>query len=149
MNILLKICLSITLALGVSALASAMTTYKWVDKDGTVHYSQEPPSSDNYQTLNVQTQSPSDDSSSNQQSTPSYSTPASSNNSDATDIIKKQEAQGQAQRQQKCTAAKKNLELYTTYRRFRKKDGTVIRMDDNVRAKRIEQSKEAIKEFCQ
>lgn len=149
MKILLKICLSAALSLGITTLASAVTTYKWVDKDGTVHYSQEPPSNDNYQTLNVQTQSPSGDSSSSQQSAPSYSTPSSSNDSKATDVIKKQEAMGEAQRQKNCETAKKNLEIYTTYRRFREKSGKVIRMDDNERAKRIEQSKEQIKQFCQ
>lgn len=148
MKILLKICLSTALTLGVTTLASAVTTYKWVDKDGTVHYSQEPPSNDNYETLNVQTQSPSD-SSSDQQSAPSYSTPDSSNDNKAADEIKKQEALGEAQRQKNCEAAKQNLQAYTTYRRFRTKDGKVIRLDDNERAKRIEQSKEAIKQFCQ
>ncbi|MBR0566399.1 glutaredoxin family protein [Azoarcus sp. L1K30] len=35
--------LAVLIALGLSALAQAQTTYRWVDRQGQVHYSDQPP----------------------------------------------------------------------------------------------------------
>ena len=56
--------------------------------------------------------------------------------------------QGAEIRQKNCEAAKKNLEVYTVYRRIRKEDGSVVRLDDNERQKRIDEAKKQIEEFC-
>jgi hypothetical protein len=149
MKKLLKFGLAALMALGFASLATA-AMYKWVDKNGTVHYSQQPPAEGNYETMHVHTESPSG-SDSGSQSKPTYSTPDAGNTSGngSSNAIKQAEAKGEAQRQQKCETAKKALQTYTTYRRLRKKDGTVIRLDDNERAKRINEAKSAIREFCQ
>lgn len=146
MKILLNLCLSTVMTLACVNLASA-GTYKWVDKDGTVHYSQQPPAQGNYQRLKIHTERPSSDSSSGS-STPNYTTP-SSNDDKASDVIKQTEAKGEEQRKKNCATAKKALQTYTVYRRVRDKDGNVIRLDDKERAKRINDAKAAIKEFCQ
>lgn len=142
-----QICLSTLLTLTLATLAHA-GMYKWVDKDGHTHYSQQPPSDANYERLNIRTQSPSG-SSSNQSSGPTYSNPTGSSDGPASNVIKQQEAKGEELRQKNCEQAKKQLEVYTVYRRVRKKDGSVVYLDDKERAKRIEDAKAAIKEFCQ
>lgn len=148
---LLKICFGSVLILGFAGIASA-GMYKWTDKDGIVHYSQQPPTEGNYETMRVDTQSPDGSKTgSGSQSSPTYTMPGAgkTGGTDGAKAIKQAEAKGEAQRQQNCEEAKKALQVYTTYRRVREKDGTIIRLDDNERAKRIEQAKSAIKEFCQ
>jgi hypothetical protein len=143
-----RICLGTLLTLAIASLAQAATMYKWVDKDGHTHYSQQPPADSNYEKLNIRTQSPSG-SSSGSQSGPTYSTPSDSSSGQASDVIKKEVAKGEEQRQKNCEQAKKALETYTAFRRVRDKDGNVVILDDNERAKRIEDAKAAIKEFCE
>lgn len=144
------ICLSTVLTLAFATLAQAATMYKWVDKDGHTHYSQQPPGDANFEKLNIKTQNTAGSgSTSNTQSGPSNNTPGDSGNGQASDVIKKQEAKGEELRQKNCEQAKKALENYTAFRRVRDKAGNVIILDDNERAKRIEDAKSAIKEFCQ
>jgi hypothetical protein len=51
-------------------------------------------------------------------------------------------------REQNCTNAKKNLEIYTVTPRVRNEDGEVVRLDDKVRQQKIEEAKQAIRDFC-
>lgn len=145
---LLNLCIGSALILGFAGIATA-GMYKWTDKNGTVHYSQQPPSDGNYETMHVDTQSPDgSETGSGSQSGPTYSAPDTSNNG-GSDAIKQTEAKAAAQREKNCAQAKKALETYTVYRRLRDKSGKVIRLSDTERAKRIQQAKDAIKEFCQ
>lgn len=150
MNKFYQICLSTVITLSVAVLAQA-ATYKWVDKDGHTHYSQQPPADTNYEKLNIRSDSHSSGSSSapTDQSAPATGSSSSGNNDQGSAVIKEEMAKGEEQRQKKCELAKKALETYTVYRRVRDKDGNVIYLDDNERAKRIEDSKAAIKEFCE
>ena len=127
-----------------SALAQA-ATYKWVDKDGNVNYSQRPPPDTNYERLNIKTPPP--ESGSTPPATPAPAT-ADSDNSSSSDTVAQEMAKNAEIRAKNCAAAKSNLELYTVYKRVRQEDGSVVRLDDNVRAQKIEESKAAIKEFC-
>lgn len=149
---LLKICLGAGLILVFTGTAMA-GMYKWTDKDGNVHYSQQPPTEGNYETMHVDTQSPDgSDTGPASQSSPSYSTPGTSDNGSSgggSDAVQQTEAKAAAQRQKNCQQAKKALETYTVYRRLRDKSGKVIRLSDTERAKRIKQAKDAIQEFCQ
>lgn len=139
---------SIIISLACATLAQA-AMYKWVDKDGHTHYSQQPPADSSYEKLNIKTQHPSDSDSASGKSGPTYSTPDDSGNGQTSDVIKNQVAKGEEQRKKNCEQAKKALETYTAFRRIRKKDGSVVILDDNERAKRIANAKAAIKEFCQ
>jgi hypothetical protein len=123
-------------------------TYKWIDENGNVVYSQQPPEEGPYETIKTKT------SPSTSRSTPP---PASSfttevqKDQEERDLDRKveQEATKSAQlRADNCNAAKHNLETYTVYRRIKNDQGEVIRLDDNERAKRIQEAKDAIKEFC-
>ena len=144
-----QVCLSMVLTLAVAALAQA-ATYKWVDKDGNVHYSQQPPADANYEKLNIRTPQPSSSSTSSSQAAPNSSSATSgANNQQSSAIIKQEELKGEELRKKNCEQAKKALEQYTAFRRVKDKDGNVVYLDDNVRAKRIEDAKAAIKEFCE
>ena len=124
-------------------------TYKWLDENGNVVYSQQPPEEGPYETIKTINPSP----------TSSHSTPAPSS-SFTTEVQQEgeereldqkveQEAAKSAQlRADNCKAAKHNLETYTVYRRIKNDQGEIIRLDDNERAKRIQEAKDAIKEFC-
>ena len=124
-------------------------TYKWVDKDGSVHYSQQPPSDANYEKLNTKPQAPNYNPAPTTQAAPASPAASGTNNQQGSAVIKQEMAKGEELRRKNCEQAKKALETYTAYRRVLDKDGNVIILDDNVRAKRIEDSKAAIKEFCE
>jgi len=141
-----QISLSIALSLGIAALATA-ATYKWVDKDGNVHYSQQAPADANYEKLNIKVPRSSGGAEPDSSSDNSASTGSSDSSSSA--VVKQETAKAEEQRRRNCEAAKKNLELYTVFRRVKDKNGNVVRLDDNERAKRIDDSKAAIKEFCE
>ena len=57
-------------------------------------------------------------------------------------------AENEKIRQQNCEAARKNLEIYTTFRRFRDKDGNVTRLPEEERLKRLEEAKTQIETYC-
>jgi hypothetical protein len=147
MNNFQKFCFGTVMVLVMTASAQA-ATYKWTDKDGNVHYSQKPPAEANYEKLNIKTPPPS--------SSPTPAPAASgttatggSGDQESSSIIKKEMAKSQEQREKNCAQAKKNLELYMVYRRVREKDGTVRYLTDEERAKGVNESKAAIKEFCE
>lgn len=143
---------SIYLSILITALvwslgASATNTYKWVDKDGNVHYSQKRPESSNYEKMKIKTapgrSEPAPVSTPN---TSAVGTNASK--SDSAAVLKKEVAKNEDIRKQNCDVAKKNLQAYTVYRRVRMPDGSVRILADDERAKLITESKASIKEFC-
>jgi len=139
--------LFLALCLAASPLFAA--TYKWVDENGTVVYSQNPPPVGvPYETIDTGHRSPS--------STP----PRKPSHSFLEQVEKEkrtqeadQKAQGEYQkdlelRKKNCKAARHNLRVYTVHKRIQQEDGSVIRLDDNERQRKIEEAKKAIKEFC-
>ena len=124
------------------------TTYKWLDENGNVVYSQQPPEEGPYETIKTKSSPPSS------RSTPPPSSTFTSEVQQDTeerqlDKTVEQEAAKSAQlRADNCKAAKHNLETYTVYRRIKNEQGEIVRLDDNERAKRIQEAKDAIKEFC-
>ena len=139
---------SLLLSLIMMASANA-TTYKWLDENGNVVYSQQPPPEGPYETIKTKKSPPAS----------SRSTPSPSS-SFATDVkreaeeseldrkVEQEAAKSEQMRADNCKAAKHNLETYTVYRRIKNDQGEFIRLDDNERAKRIQEAKDAIKEFC-
>ena len=132
----------------IMASVNATTTYKWIDENGNVVYSQQPPEDKPYETIKTK-----------KSSTTTLSTP-SPTSSFATKVkeeseereldskVEQEAAKSEELRAANCKAAKNNLETYTVYRRIQNEDGEIIRLDDNERAKRIQEAKDAIKEFC-
>ena len=139
--------ISIALIWTTASYAASTNTYKWVDEQGNVHYSQRPPPGSNYEKMKVKT--PAGSPGAAQQST--AETPSAQNSNTkkgGADVLSNELAKNQEIRAQNCEAAKKNLQAYTVYRRIRAPDGSVKRLDDNERAKLIEETKASIKEFC-
>lgn len=139
------------LSLGLGSYTQA-ATYKWTDEQGNVIYSQQPPAEKDkeYQRMRGLPKSTSGSSSRYKSSTDSSaeSSASESGGSDDSSASKETTAKAKETREKNCAAAKSNLELYTTYRRFPDKDGNMTRMDDNERQKRIQESEQQIQDFC-
>ena len=126
--------------------AATAATYKWVDEKGNVHYGQHPPADSNYERMKVEKSRPGE--------TPppapatSSSTNKASGSTGSSTVVKEELSKNQEIRAKNCEAAKKNLEIYTVYKRYRDKEGNVVRMDDEERLKKIEEAKQHIAEFC-
>lgn len=139
---------SLLLSLIMMVSANA-TSYKWLDENGNVVYSQQPPAEGPYETIKTTKSSPG-----SSRSTPP---PSSSFTTDVKQETEERELDSKVQqeaakseqiRAENCKAAKHNLETYTVYRRIKNDQGEIIRLDDNERAKRIQEAKDGIKEFC-
>ncbi len=132
--------------LTLASTVSLAVTYKSTDSDGNVTYSGTPPTDGRkYEKI----QGSHSTSSEPEASTPGTATPAATGTgSGHSDTVKKETAKNQEIRQQNCDIAKKNLEAYTVFRRVKDKDGNVIVLGDDERAKKIEESKKAVAEFC-
>jgi len=113
--------------------------YKWVDEEGNVNYSQNPPKDTSYKTLKAPPPPP-------KNSQPAYS--INKEDSAAEDTIKAESAKNAKLREKNCEIGKNNLRSYQTYRRIQNKDGSVSRVDDKERARQIESAKQLIRDFC-
>lgn len=113
--------------------------YKWVDDEGNVHYSQKRPLGAQYKKLKAPTPAPAD-------AKPLYQPVKAKTSADSAlaaeaEKIKKLKADN-------CKQAKKSLNTYTVYRRFRDKNGKMTIVDDKERAQKINDAKKAIKDYC-
>ena len=124
-------------------------TYKWVDKDGNVVYSQHPPAQGQYEAIRVKPE-------------PRNTTPSATNGNastkqflDKASTERKDEAKLKAElqksqelRKKNCAKARKQLEFYTVYRRKKDKSGEYVRITDAEKEAGLKESKQAIKDFC-
>ncbi|MDH3947852.1 MAG: DUF4124 domain-containing protein [Gammaproteobacteria bacterium] len=124
-------------------------TYKWLDENGNVVYSQQPPEEGPYETIKTKKYPPASTRSTPPPST-SFTTEVKqeAEESELDSKVQQEAAKSEQMRADNCKAAKNNLETYTVYRRIKNDQGEIIRLDDNERAKRIQEAKDAIKEFC-
>ena len=127
--------------------ANAATTYKWLDENGNVVYSQQPPPEGPYETIKTKT-SPSSSSTPPPSSSFTTQVKEEAEETELDNKVQQEAAKSEKLRADNCKAAKNNLETYTVYRRIKNDKGEIIRLDDNERAKRIQEAKDAIKEFC-
>lgn len=113
--------------------------YKWVDEEGNVNYSQNPPKNTSYKTLKAPPPPP-------KNAKPAYSI---NNDEEATEkTIKAELAKNRALREKNCEIGKNNLRSYQTYRRIQNEDGSITRVDEKERARQIESAKDLIRDFC-
>lgn len=130
-------------------ISANAATYKWLDENGNVVYSQQPPKEGPFETIKT--------------AKPSSSTPPSTPTLPQSLKAKKQveaaeqQLEGKLQqetanlekiRAENCKAAKHNLEAYTVTPRIINAQGEFVRLDDNERARLIQEAKDNIKEFC-
>ncbi len=153
-TILMKKCQLLLISLVVSlasSMAWAATTYKWLDDNGNVVYSQTPPAEGAYEVIHIK-QSGTSSSYPSAAESPESSTPKFTSNRNEEEKqnqdIQQQEAKAEEIRKKNCEAARKNLEAYTVFRRFKQPDGSYVRLDDDERLKRQQKAKDDIKEFC-
>ncbi|MFP3874427.1 MAG: DUF4124 domain-containing protein [Thiohalophilus sp.] len=131
---------------GPSALAA---TYKYQDESGNTVYSQNPPENRDtpYEVMGdiPSRASPGNDS---PPANDTSSEPSLQQDEEQDDTAAREQQQAEETRQENCEAAKENLEIYTVYRRVRNEDGEVVPVDDNERQQKIDEAKQAIKDFC-
>ena len=127
-------------AMIIFASSASAGLYKWVDDEGNVHYSQKRPRDQQFERLKAPAPAPESSKPLHQSATPTDSKGA--------DTTAAETAKNKEIRATNCANAKKNLNAYQVYRRMRDKDGNVTIIDDNERAKQIEQAKQAINDFC-
>ena len=132
-------------------VTSIAATYKWQDPQGNVVYSQHPPAEGTpYERMETYRSS----------KYPTAPKPAPSTSPAKKSILDAQKrdqksaqieqevAKSEEIRKKNCAAAKKNLEIYTVYRRIKDDKGVVTQIDDNVRQQKINEAKQAIRDFC-
>lgn len=130
------------------ALPLHAATYKWVDAEGRVVYSQSPPADVEYQVINTGGARYSTADSTEAEESGATIPDAGPASGDPEQEIEEIAAQSEAIRQQNCQAAKQNLQTYQTYRRVRDDAGNVTTLTDTERQAKIEEAKQMIADFC-
>jgi hypothetical protein len=132
--------------LAVSATGLAATMYKWTDSEGNVQYTQTPPPKGDFQKVAPP---------------PAPATPApEAEDAKATepeaDQAGNETAREDAERKkleasiakQNCETARRNLEIYTAYRRVMNEKGEIVVLGDDERAAKIKEANDMIKKYC-
>ncbi|HEV2111828.1 MAG TPA: DUF4124 domain-containing protein [Gammaproteobacteria bacterium] len=152
MNTRNTLLMSAALLLAVSgAAAFADQVYRWVDKDGHVHYSQTPPASTdvNAQTLNITPPAPDPTTLRNEQT---LAKQIDEKNKQAQDAQQKAQAdaQKQAQQKQQCDSLRSRLQILLQSARLATVDaqGNKTYVSDDARAKQEQQLQDQISKDC-
>ena len=133
-----------------SSQVQAVATYKWLDQNGSVHYTQHPPA-EGIAYEKIQTIRPSKSSSGSTVKSSSAardSILADKEKSDKNNLVEKEVAKNADTRKKNCELAKKQLNFYQVQRRWKDKDGNVKSMTDSERKAKLEESKQNIKDYC-
>jgi len=141
---------SLMLILGFASQAAVAATYKYQDGSGNVVYSQNPPAdpATPYEVLGVRSHALPGTDSAPDTSSAKKSITGTAEDNQANNQVADQVKKAQEIREKNCTAAKKNLEIYTVYRRMKNEKGEMVRLNDDERQKGIDEAKKGIKEFC-
>ncbi|WP_372871335.1 DUF4124 domain-containing protein [Shewanella sp.] len=133
----------------VSGMAGASTIYKWVDKNGVTHYSEQPPADETQtQTLDAKQIEPKRMGfDSPKPRSKSEDEPISDEQKNA-NLIRQQNAD---QADAICEQARQNVDVLTSYSRVTQKDPTTnetVEMSDSEREKVLAEANKRIKLFC-
>ncbi len=142
--------LAATLILALLATAASAETYRWVNEDGVVTYSQTPPPDGPVEKIKTQDTAPSDSGKSQQKLQQLRQKLA---DMDEDRALKKAEAKKHAEdkalRENNCKAARHNLEQLTTLGHGLYKVGDdYLRLTEEDRQSRMDEARKQIKEFC-
>ena len=139
------------LLLSTMSMMGYADVYKWVDEEGQIHYSQIAPIGQATEVLKAPpppTILPADaqqkiDQLINEQNEAKYERKRHVQQ-------QQQEIKQQEQQQENCKRSQDNLQKFLDNpgRRFKQADGTVIRLAEEERQKRIQEFKQDIKEYC-
>ncbi len=142
---------SLLLSLFMLGNSVASSTYKWVDSNGNVVYSQHPPA-EGIKYERIKTISPSRSSSKSSSSTPALSARESIMKDQAVreenELVKKEMDKNNAERAQNCKVARDRLRFYQVQRRWKDKDGNIQSLSDEERMKKLEEAKQQVTDYC-
>ena len=130
-----------------STAATATTIYKWVDKNGVTHFSQEPPQEEQVEKLHSEDI---------ERAKTGYVAPtvrqdpkpAATEMEKSAQLIKEKDAE---QAQRICDNAKQGLNVLTTHTRLNRKDsesGEPVAMTEEERQAAIKENEQRISLFC-
>lgn len=143
-------CLAFVLFLFTAS--SYADVYKWIDEDGQVHYSQQPPPGQQAEMIKAPPP-PAIDPAKAQQEIDTLIKQQSSDEQTHEDknIQSQKEQERDNQLEKNCHAAKQNLQAYQDNpgRRLIDNDGNVTRPTEEQRQQKIKEAQQKIKEFCQ
>lgn len=139
--------------LGGTAVAGM---YKWVDKEGNVHYSQVRPSEQESQKIAPPPPVPDQQPKKREQSSDSATgtrdgeTTAQGKTDEETGQQAPFDEEQQAELYKKnCDIATENMSIYKNSHRIRTPEGEVVRLSDEMRAAKIKEAQEAMDKYCQ
>ncbi|MCW8956532.1 MAG: DUF4124 domain-containing protein, partial [Gammaproteobacteria bacterium] len=138
--------------LGLLPLASQAAIYKWVDEDGSVHYSQQKPQNTQTEKIKVTTRVPENSSTYNKPSLNKKEDPKQATDKatkDANSSDKKPEKSAK-ERAALCKQSQADLQALTSRGRIRQKDdkGNISYMSEEQKQQRIKREQDRVKENC-
>ncbi len=136
--------------------------YKSVDENGNVVYSQTPPASGDYQAIKIPKHArkqplSSEESAAKRQKAREAVLGKEAANAKVGEetaakkeekLIKKESNKNIAERNKRCQQAREAKNKLEVFRRFRDKDGNVVRYSDEERATMLKNANDAIRQFC-
>lgn len=151
LSILLFLCV-----LGATTLA-ATKVYKWVDKDGNIHYSEKKPPNQQADTLRIKEHKPQPATNQNDPAANQSDLESESAAADDDAVLREQSekalaAADQVNKQKLCQQAKANrdaLNASVRVSRIDPKTGEQVRMTDDERVNALQKAEKTIKEYCQ
>jgi len=140
-------------ALSVFSSLTSAGIYKWVDEQGNVHYSQQPPANTSAQKMKVQHHAPRDVSSYKKPTLkkPGASADNSEKNAATTEPEKKPETRAEKKRRlAACEQARRNLKYMSEVGRIREKDkdGNTVYLSQKQKEAKMKQARELISKHC-
>ena len=132
----------------IASTSAYAGTYKWVDQEGNVVYSQHPPAEGSYESIRVK---PSNRKPANNQTRSSqnqkFLDDASKQRADKTKLKEEQDKNLEL-RKKNCDIAKKQLEYFMVQRRKKTEKGEYVNISDSERKERITEANQGIKDYC-
>lgn len=130
--------------LAASATGLAATMYKWTDSEGNVQYTQTPPPRGDFQKL---APPPPPAPPAPETAAPPAAEPTPANDAATQDEAERKRLEASVAKHN-CETARKNLEIYTAFRRVMNDKGEVVVLGDDERAAKIKEANEMIQKYC-
>ncbi len=121
----------------------AQIVYRWIDKEGTVHYGEHPPENGEYEKIDSHIYNRPGVTFYRRGDNPQKQQDAAPTNEEIENI-------NLAQAKVLCSNAQYDLDVMQSYRKLREKkeDGTLVVISEDERQNRIAQAKQRIDKFC-
>ncbi|MDH5180310.1 MAG: DUF4124 domain-containing protein [Gammaproteobacteria bacterium] len=124
-------------------------TYKWIDEDGNVVYSQKPPPEGRYESIRIKPGPRNRPTESKSETITNEKLLQDTGNKRKDDKkIAAEMQKNRKLRQDNCAKARKQLEIYTVYTRVKDDKGGYRRITPQEREAGTSEAKQAIKDFC-